>query len=776
MKFLIAILFLIVLLPCVTHGATHVINSLPYTFDATDHSGDAMDTLILEGTKLVSATDGITLSSTTSATLENVVLLLEDDTLGWGQTPGVGYVGINITGSVSRRPRNIRIRGGYILHETTNSSLDTAHVAIQIGGIGVTLDSLKEVTMYGDGGDYDGSLVEGGGNNVYGIKVFGGTFDLQTTGYYSRCHYSPVFRFANLYRDNIINGTPNLGVDTLNGDTLHVIVDGVNIVNGPHMGILVSGYPWQDGDLAYSIIRNSNITTDARNDRYPTSPGTCFGSSNPYAVGLTRAAPGTRVHHNTFTSGTSYGGNRGVLIERGFGTYDAPVRIDHNTMYLHEGPNAEYGDGLSLHAVRIRYGPKVIDVDSNTITGVGDTLSSTTHIGKNIHLIRLSTDSSVNQDSIRIRVFGNTLNGILTENNIGADVTMFMSDANEIDSALWSYNNFYNSPGIAYKFGDFNGGSEAVVVHDDTVRFSDTTVSSTQVSFSIGYLGSSFLCDDNIARDIYYLNGATDSVEFSPNNTTLREIFLQSTLALYARGTGNGNPIVGAQVYVWNGSGDTSDIGSALFSGTSDSGGLVSGIIDYEYRAKTVTETTTDYNDFFVKYIFDGDTVWTVDKTVGWTSASKTDTADFAGVNGTGTWGSEGEPEVPDVLSSVVIDSIVSDFSGETDSVDIITVTGSGSTSDSIIIAYATDAYPDSNGVNRIAYAYVASTTDTNTITLDIEETATLYVSYWTRTDSDIWTIRGTVSEEFTAASVDNVSPSKIEDLIIIKNGVFIGQ
>lgn len=858
MKYVCLLLFVVLVCPSAFSG-THTISSLPFTFTSTDHSGDPEDTLIIAGTKLISNTGIGTISAS------NVLFLVDEDTLGWGVTPSRNLNVLNLTGN------NIRVRGGYYLHMTENPFTDSGIFVFDVAGLGVTLDSIKYADLYGDGSSMrlledgtssiqrnGGVIVHMQGANRYGLRVLGGVFESKVHAYWSRCWYNVVIKAEDL------RAGPNIGLDTLNGDTAHIIVDGATILNGPHMGIMIVGRSHSTGDLGVGIVRNCNINIDARNTRYTSYQGVCFSSANPYTIAFKNVGPGTRAHNNTLTSGETYGGSRGVLIERGYGTPENPVRIDHNIFDIHEGPNIEY-PSVPIHHVRIRYGPKSIDVDSNVFYGTFDLSSSTLHTGPNGHFIRLSADCAQETrrndydaftllnnhlywvkigsnytgqtDSVaytsdgtatyqevsqgmaaaieastlidtflvaaaqtnttgqwrlsitgslckpfdvfssdpnlslyvanvlanidcNIRIFNNRIFPQVGSVSSGYDIKGIVFDQMEYDSAAYSFNNYMNVLQVAYQWAEINREGNAQVIYNDTVRYSDTVLGAQNV-YSLGYLSNNFDCRDNVAKDMFYLNGAEDTdIIFSSDPDYMRSIYLQSTLTLFARGTANGLPIVNASVFVWDQFGDSSVNGDALFNGVTDSGGMVSGVVSYYYAQRIATVSTTDYNTFKIRYIFGDDTVWTTGKTVGWTEAEKTDTADFAGVSGTGTWGAEGEPTLPDVLSSVVIDSLGADYEDEFDAIRIIAVAGSGVVGDSIIITYGTSGYVDSSNANRIARPYEPDKPDTTILYLEIIETDTLYVSYWTKLNTGIWTSRMTTFKVFTAVNFVSVVDS----------------
>ena len=94
------ILCTILILSTAAFGTTHTITSLPYTFGPDDMTIGQTDTLVLAGTKLSSATNGILLTSSTAAALHDVVLNLGNDTLIFGTGGGDNNDGSDVSSTV----------------------------------------------------------------------------------------------------------------------------------------------------------------------------------------------------------------------------------------------------------------------------------------------------------------------------------------------------------------------------------------------------------------------------------------------------------------------------------------------------------------------------------------------------------------------------------------------------------------------------------------------------------------------------------------------------
>lgn len=552
-------------------GATHTITSLPYTFGPEDMTPGQVDTLVIAGTKLTSATNGVMLQSSTAAALHDVVLNLGNDTIVFGTGGGDSNYGVRTSGPTSRRPYNIKIVGGTVLHQPSDTSANHNRCLV-IGSIATTFENVK-ATVRG----LNGQVMYGG--DIYGLRVIGGKFTSYVTGFDSRCNYdAPVVKIDNL--------TTYANVSALAGDTLHVMIDGLTIDNGPHMGIAIMGRDWADGNLGYAEIKNCNIKTDGRNDMYLTYSGLCNSASNPYALVFKNVGPGTSAHHNTITSGNNYAGCRGILIERGRGTASNAVKIYKNTVDIHEGPDVEYPTA-PVHALRIRFGPLHIDVDSNTFIATADNNASTTAMNDNINMIRISNEGNgIEQADVRLRN-----NRIEARSLSASGVTISAVNFDQIEVARSSTfeNNYIASSGTIYEIGGYNGEAPGNVIIGDTVAFLSPQLSPK--TWVVGYLSLNYDCSGNIARDLTYLSGTSDKdIHFANDGNC--DLKLQRTLKVNVVGN-NGLTVSGAQVTVTNGYNQT------VLSGLT-SNGLLSGPVTYWYESRAGADST-NFGTFTVK-------------------------------------------------------------------------------------------------------------------------------------------------------------------------------
>ncbi len=602
MRTLMCVLLATLVFPCLVLAETHVITSLPYTFDANDHSSDAMDTLVLAGTRLSSSGSGITLQALYGNELTNVLVNLGTDTISYGEGGGGGVYGIRTVGTSSYYPHEIEIRGGFILHNTPDTTVNDCQ-AIDIRGHDILV---KDVTATVRG--YNGQVFYAAGSQVYNDRIEGGHFTSYVTGFDSRCDYDAcVVDVTNLYTTSL----------TDNGADYHIYIKDLTIDDGPHMGIAIRG---REGGEHYGTawIEACSVRTDARNSFYPTNDGLCHSTSNPYGICFRHAGPGARIVDNVVTSGTNWGGNRGIMIEYGWGTDEKPIVISGNLVDVHEGPNVEYGDALPSHGLRIRYSPHRINVLNNTFICTGDNDPSTEDIGTGIHPVRLSCNTG--QTNVLIR--NNTIRAIsLSGSGVACNGVTF-DGIDYPDTYRLEYNHIVSS-GTIYKFGDVGSqdvGPTGVTIVGDTVAFATNTIDPH--TFYLGHLSNDWNCTENVACDIVYQNGTSDEdVEFSNGGTA--DIAIQRTLSVKVNGD-NGLPVPGAEVTV------TNNYGRTVLTGVTGSSGTVTGPVSYRWESRTQTDST-QFNGFSVKCKKGADSVVT-SITVNATSESPTVTLPVGGV------------------------------------------------------------------------------------------------------------------------------------------------
>ncbi|MBU0984396.1 MAG: hypothetical protein KKA42_11035 [candidate division Zixibacteria bacterium] len=572
------VLCLIAAAPPVEAGR-HVISSLPYTFDAGDHSGDAVDTLVLGSSKLSSATGGITLSALYNDRLHGVLLDLGNDTISFGEGGGSGNTGLRISGTNAYWPYDIEVRGGHILHNSPSGTANS-NECISIQGNDLLIKDVHAEVM-----GYNGTVIDGGGPYTYNVEIDGGLFRNNTTHYDSRCNYDAcVFKLDNNYSSTLIDF----------GASLHWRIHDVVIDGGPHVGIFLAGREGH-GDYVVAEVYACSVMTDARNEMYPSYDGTCHSSSNPYGITLRHSDAGTKIYNNVVTSGTTYGGNRGILFEYARGSAANPILVYGNYVNVHEGPNVEYGDALPSHGLRIRYSPQEMRIYDNTFICVGDNNPATDDYGTGVHPVRLSTNSSATNVILR----NNTIKAqSLSSSGVNAYGVTF--DGIDYPNTYYLEYNNITSAGTIYKIGESGTqdiGPTGVSIIGDTVAFESITIDPQ--TYGLGHLGNPWICTQNTACDVVYQGGTSDTdINFASGGVA--DIKLMKTIGIRVVGE-NDEPVPGAVVTV------TNNYGHVILNETTPSSGLVSGPVAYRFEARTTTDST-NYNGFTIRATKGSDT------------------------------------------------------------------------------------------------------------------------------------------------------------------------
>ena len=566
-------------------GATHTINSLPYSFNGDDMTSGQADTLVLGSSHMHASGSGISLDAVYGDGLRDVVLLLGTDTISFGESGGDVTYGVRTTGTGSYYPTNIKIVGGYILHNPSTGSANNNR-CLDIRGGHILIENVNAVIR-----GYNGIALLSKGPYVWNNEISGGRYRSEVTGFDSRCDFdAPVIKINHI-DDDILQSK---------GSEYHYNIHDIVIDGGPHVGILIYG---ESGGLATVKIHDNQVQTDMRNDFYPTNSGICYSAANAYGISLTAVKDGTEIYNNTVTSGTEYGGNRGIYLGTARGTASRPILVYGNYVDVHEGPGVEMGDNNPAHGLRIRYGPGYIDVFNNTFICTGDSDPGTSSYGIGVHPVRLSTGSSATRVTIRDNIIE-----ARSLSSSGVECNGVTFDGIDYPGTYFLKNNVVRSASTIYKFGEIGTqsiGHTGVSIVGDTVSFLSQRVDPR--TYYLGHLGNNWLCGQNTALDVVYQGGAAyDDIEFSNDGDALRNITVQKSINLTVVGR-NSLVVTGANVTV-------RDNSSQVLAGTSDNTGKFSGAVDFYYESKAPTNTT-NYNNFVIHVDKSGDS-WDTTLTV----------------------------------------------------------------------------------------------------------------------------------------------------------------
>jgi hypothetical protein len=474
------------------------------------------------------------------------------------------------------------VRNLWIIHGGTGATSNC--LQLSHGSYGLTLRGVKGI-VYGDNSHCIDSY--GGGSQTYRITIDTCQFWSYCNGYTSRAYYDGAAIRLESRR-------PGLGP----GDW-GVRIYGTAIYNSPHISIAIFGNETSTAGASCPNVEISYCSTytDHRNDFYPVWDGVLgHSSANCYGI-LLGDVSGAKVHNNYISTGDTYGGGRGLMLESVHGTADNHVEIYDNILDIRCGPDVEYDpDGSNGYfyswGIRIRSGApsfyppcQYIDLYNNYVKIKVDTSS---HIhGKYGHgatALNISEgeaiDANINVVNNTFEIYPlNTYSG--TGRHIIGDVLQVYATP-EDETIRFRGNRFIGVNNII----NLSDGS-GMRFENDTLEFAYDTDNPVTIQLG-GYAGNA----TNICiRDAAYDNNAAETdINMYPSGTL--DICLQKTLQVYVQGR-NGLPVAGATVQAVN------NYGRVVMSGTTNINGLISGVVTYHYESRTGTDSL-NFNDFTI--------------------------------------------------------------------------------------------------------------------------------------------------------------------------------
>jgi hypothetical protein len=624
----IALFIFVFTLPLVA-SADIIISSLPYEITQSNQ------TYRLSGS-LSSPSSGILIGNH----VQNVTLDLATDTITFGYGGGNNNYGVGIYWN----PSNITVRGGWIIHNTGGSSTAADNNCIFVGNPANVL--IEDVNAIIDG--IDGKCFMNNGS-AYNIEISGGTFRSISTNFTSRCTTT----------GSVIWYLPEKTL-TEQGD-FHIKIHDVIVANGPHTGISIL----HSHGRGLVEIYNNQIQTDGINELYPVSDGnTCHSSGNAYGISIYGLLGGSKIYNNVIRSGTSREGCQGILLQDCKGEAGNPVEIFGNDILVTSGPTRVHSSG-KVSALYWRYVPgeagtwnRYNYIHNNLFRVKVDTDTNTAHIGRLAEAISIffkdSCDNNIFEKN-HVEVLAGSVTDFIEIAAIGFGIEdTLIAGYEAIKNNKWQYN-YYKAPKNPVAFGNSRGHpGNNILLYKDTIDSYHTGSDSTTIVFDQtgAYLNHS---TGNKLRDCVFLNNANDNdiifpfQAFSDADGLGQDVRYERTLNVYAKGYNN-LPVTSAQVWVVNSYGDT------VLTGTTNSGGRVSGVVTYNYRAKDPLpedgydlEDSLAYNNFTLKTQRGSDS-----RTVSFavTATSANDTLTLSSTYGDGSWGSGSEEDCGTAPSS----------------------------------------------------------------------------------------------------------------------------
>lgn len=611
-------------------AASTTITSLPY--EANQSGVNFSETLYVAGTNLSSATDGIRFSG------HDIVLNLGGDTLTFGTAGNGSNWGIRFWGDGQYGGYNIKIIGGTILHEPSDTTATYNNCVYFAGGNNIYFENTNFIIK-----GYNSHLLErpSSGWPIKNVEFNGGRWRSDVTGFSSRCQYDGAG--ARLFN----------ALQPVSGSDYHFKIHDIVMESCPGQGLILEGK---------TFLYNCSLTIDARNDFYTyPSGGVCNSSANSFAIITQILQPGSKIYGNTIRAGTQYSGcDGGILLQLSKGSAADPVEIYENDIELHRGHDAYYWN-LNVKAFKSRYANKHVWIHNNRFAAiVGNTSESSYGVnGTTVDVVSYSdagSDWAAGRYPDSFLVYENNRIEAIAVGNDFEDLRCARFALEDNNGYTWEgagnvwRNNHIITSHIGYQIGgyDNNGECHQLLIEGDTVEFSNNSYAGfTQYSYFLGFNSSSL---NNYVRDMVYLNGADDKSFDYINNAGEKTVFLQRTLKVFIKGN-NDLPIVNAACSVWNNYNDL------VFAGYSDSGGMVAGVADYWKEAEDAPDIS--YNNFSIKAVFNSDQANNPSFTVGWIPAEGTDTLTLSNTTGTGEWGAGGEiPDETDTIPPAEVDDL----------------------------------------------------------------------------------------------------------------------
>jgi len=615
MKYLLSLFLILLCLPVfgahTVSGNVFTITSLPDTVYQSEHSGVLWDTIIFLNSNMTSTGNGLYLAGSGTILPPRYWLIdLQGDTIEFGTADGNNLHGIKIYGGSSTHlDRYIKIQNGTIIHKPAHSrSSDTTiaqnNTCLRQEGNDVLI---QNVNMRADG--YNGKCIQGGG---YNVEVSGGHYESLVNYFNSRCQMDALIIG--------LNGTFNSQFASDSGYTYSIKVHGIRMDSIPHVGIRMDGGEY--GDYGIFKIYACTIMVDSRNFTYPGWGTTCHSSANPYGIATQYAGPGSEIYDNVITSGTNYGGGRGMLIEASTGTPSSYVLIHDNYLNTHEGPDAEYDEThCDNHALRFRLSGIYTHIYNNIVIMSGDADTLTSSYGRLNAAFRYTWGAEDRYPESH-NIIENNLFQCTAITNAGNSYSygVVFDEVVVPDTTLLFAHNRIESDNISVKFGEINQGAKGITLYGDTLKFLTPTYNPQ--TFHVGHLSNNWDCSGNWGKDLVFENGVSDTnIVFSTTTTGTLNFGLKRTERIWVIG-GDNLPVQNAIVTVVNGYGQT------VVTDTTGGNGNVVNPITYWWESREAD--SLGFNSFVIKAKKFNDSVM---DTITIDVVNNTDTLILAGTN-----------------------------------------------------------------------------------------------------------------------------------------------
>ncbi len=594
------------------------ISSLPYNITQAQHSGDLWDTVLISGTRLTSASNGIRFEGTNYWLVQGL-----GDTLIYGNSStnsAHGAYGISIGGG--NGSDFIVIKDLFILNRPvgidtlTYSAEDT--LSGRTNGI-ITGYSCDNITV-------ENCRIEVQAYSSHGINIGRGHTQLfrniairhSSPGFHSRCQFDACGVKLSGLRSTDLTG----------GATYNARMQNIKIERCSHAGIYGSAY---SGYNAVIQAEACTVTVSSKNIMYTSGGNTCEGRANCYGIQYTGAGPGSYIKHCKITADEGNHGGRGIQMVGCEGTPENPIVICSSYVNVHESADVQFTGTYGYYpcAVKVRQDNYGVHVFDNQFIYVAD---GSVPWGTTSGSYYRSGESGLYEHwTSNLPPFNNGFERNLfraVDRSSGAVISGFTFDncTQGYDPSFFFRYNRVESDYVGYKWGGYDGEAHSFTIIGDTLKIVDTANSSTW-AYQLGYLNMNYRTDDIIMQDIVYEGVADEGRIYFPATQGSADIAFRRTLKVYIKGS-NGLPVSGASVTVRN------NYSQIVLTGTTGSDGKVSGPVTYNFQSRAGTDST-GFNNFRINATKGADNAQ-VYFLVGWDSFK--DTLTLPATAGDGSW------------------------------------------------------------------------------------------------------------------------------------------
>ena len=407
--------------------------------------------------------------------------------------------------------------------------------------------------------------------------------------------------------------------------------ENVVVTETPHSAIYTTG-----GIKRPKLIVNAcSLTVDARNEMYDTTNATIFHcAGNAFAISTYKLGAGSEISYNYITSGTSYEGGHGIMIQGAWGTETEPIEVHHNTLELHHGPNTferRYGGDGKVEGLYMRWpagntqmSNQYVKFHNNTIKAYADAhsdlTSGTLHTGSSVQALRIHCDSGFHHNEFyNNRVFALRADSLVDTGQVSMVCAMIgrMADdrpnkyslgvlVEDVHSNVFKNNYYYSNGGTPLWLGSVSnhelGGGGLTLVGDTLYRADNADDSTTVVFPHVGsYRYSS--TGSRLVDCVFMGYSSDDDVVFNTitedDDCRGKDLRFQRIVSVRVRDE-SAQAVNGAQVWI------TNNYGQTVGNGYTNASGWFEDTVTYKalhYNSPNPCywEDSLNYNNFTIK-------------------------------------------------------------------------------------------------------------------------------------------------------------------------------